>query len=425
MKRAFFSSRRSFLCTAAAAAAAPYIVPASAVGADGAVPPSDRIALGVIGCGGKGTGGMHNFRRRNDVQVVVVCDPNRQNRDRTLKAVGLGPENGYTDFRELLARRDVDAVLVATPDHWHVLVSQAAAKAGKDVYCEKPLSNTIAEGRALADTIKRYGTVFQHGTQLKSLTAVRHACELVRNGRLGDLQEIRIGSPPGQATGYPPPQPVPDWIDYDMWLGPAPVAPFTPVRVAAPGWYFISDYSKAGWIAGFGVHDMDIAQWGIGMELSGPVEVSGTGVFPASGIFDTVLTFELKFRYANGVTITMTDTGRNRHGVTFIGTKGKVFTRSEIECDPPSLMRETFGPGDVRLYRSDFHEGNFIDCVKTRRPTITPIEIAHRSTSACLLGGIALQTGRTIRWDPQTERIIGDPEAERLLSYPMRTPWRL
>jgi predicted dehydrogenase len=300
-------------------------------------------------------------------------------------------------------------------------------KAGKDVYCEKPLSNTIGEGRALVEAARRYGAVFQHGTQLHSLGTVRKACELVRNGRIGKLRQIVIGSPPGRATGRHAPMPVPEGFAYDLWQGPAPEAPFTNARVfhekGLPGWYFISEYSKAGWIAGYGVHDLDIAQWGMGLERSGPVAVEGRGVYPEDGLFDTVLTFDIVFEYANGVKVIMTDTGKNAHGVKFVGDDGWVFVRSDIDAEPKSLLREEIGPGETHLYRSPDHARNFIDCVRSRGETITPAEVAHRATSTALLGGIACRLGRRLRWDPAAERFVGDEAANGLLRCAMRSPW--
>jgi predicted dehydrogenase len=267
--------------------------------------------------------------------------------------------------------------------------------------------------------------VFQHGTQLHSLAPVRQACELVRNGRIGELKQIVIGSPPGKRTGLLPEQPVPANIDYELWQGPAPRRPYNSAVVDKKGWYFISDYSKSGWIAGYGVHDIDIAQWALGMERSGPVEIEGRGVFPNDGTYDTVTTYELRYKYANGSELIMTDTGRNRHGVTFKGSEGWVFTRSRIDASPRNLVRETFGPGEVHLYRSPGHTRNFLDCVKTRGETITPVEIAHRATSTALIGGIAVKLGRKLRWDPDKELFIGDDQANRMLSCVMRPPWRV
>jgi predicted dehydrogenase len=407
--------------------ALPLVLPARVFGADGAVAPGNRIAVGLVGCGGRMGGVAAALANVPGVGIRAVCDVFEPNRERFRQQYQLGDKDSVRDFRELLAREDIDAIAVATPDHWHVPISLAAVKAGKDVYCEKPLSNTIAEGRALVEAVNRYGAVFQHGTQLHSYGGVRRACELVRNGRLGQLKEIVIGSPPGRATGVQPAMPVPAGLDYDLWLGPAPWAPYTAARVFAhdglPGWYFVSDYSKAGWIAGFGVHDLDIAQWGLGLERSGPVRIEGTGVYPRQGLFDTVLTFRLEFTYANGAKIVMTDTGQNRHGVKFVGEQGWVFTRGEIEAEPRSLLKEEPRPGEVGLYRSVDHAQNFIECVRSRRETITPAEIAHRATSTALLGGIACRLGRPLRWDPQRETFPEDGEADRLLRCAWRSPW--
>lgn len=423
------ATRRRFLKTSAALAGAPYIIPGSALGLSGTVAPSNRIALGVIGSGGKGMNGLSNFLRCPQAQPVAVADVHADARAAACELAKLPPEAAYNDFRELLARDDVDAVLIASPDHWHALHTIAAAKAGKHVYCEKPLSNTIAEGRAVVEAVKRYGVTFQHGTQLRSFASIRFVCELARNGRMGAVDHISIGSPPGLAIGPQPLEEVPPGLDYDFWLGPAPYKPYTTRRVKAPrelpGWYFVSDYSKAGWVAGYGVHDIDLAHWGTGMEYTGPVAVEGEGVFPEDGLFDTVTTYRLEYEYANGIRLTMTDTGEHPHGVRFTGSEGWAFTRGAIECDPPSLADSLIGPNDIRLYRSDFHEANFLECIQTGRETIAPVEVAHRSTSATLIGGIALKLRRRLEWDPEREQFVRDPEANRLLSYPMRAPWRL
>ncbi len=422
-------SRRAFVKAAGLALGCPLIIPGRVLGKGGVPAPSNRVTLGYIGCGGRMNSVAAALNRVPGVQPVAVCDVFAPNRERLRRQLRLDTASSCTDFRELLAREDIDAVGIATPDHWHVFQAIAAVKAGKDVYCEKPLGNTIAEGRALVETVQRYGAVFQHGTQLHSSGGVRRACELVRNGRIGKLLEIRIGSPPGHATGTHAPQPVPDDLAYDLWLGPAPPAPYTRARIfrqdGFPGWYFISDYSKAGWIAGYGVHDLDIAQWGMGLERSGPLHIAGRAVYPRQGLFDTPLTFRIEFTYANGVKVILTDTGQNRHGVKFIGEQGWIFTRGNIEAEPKSVLRETIGPDETRLYRSDDHARNFIDCVRTRSETITPAEIGHRATSTALLGGIACQLERPLAWDPATERFVDDGAANRLLSCSPRAPWRV
>ena len=424
-------SRRTFLIQSAAAAATGLAV-RRAAGQANPTPPSERVTLGIIGVGGKGTQGMGVFLRHTDAQVVAVCDVDRAARDQAKRLVDDFHGNGdcarYRDLRELLSRSDIDAVLVATPDHWHVPASIAALDAGKDVYCEKPLSNTVREGRALVDAVRRNNAIFQHGTQLRSIRNVRFACELVRNGRIGELKRVVIGSPPGLACESPePPGPIPDGFDYDLWLGPAPYEAYTPRRVKVPGelpcWYFISDYSKSGWVAGFGVHDIDIAHWAMDTERTGPLTVEGEGVFPASGLYDTVMTYRLEMRYANGVTVLQTSTDLNPHGVRFEGTDGWIFTRGEIDGEPKSLLDVEFGPDEIRLYESDIHERNFVECVRNRKETLTPAETAHRSTTVGLIGGIALQLRRRLNWDPDAERFIDDDEANALLSCPMRTPW--
>ena len=426
-------SRRGFIkrsgTMAAGAVAFPYVVRPSALGLCQTVAPSERITVGLIGTGGRMGGVSGGLAQCPDAQRIAVCDVYAPAREKYRNALKLSPKDSYRDFRELVARPDIDAVAIATPDHWHVLAAIAAVRSGKDVYCEKPLGNTIAEGRALADAVARHGAVFQHGTQLHSLGAVRHACELVRNERIGKLHTIRIGSPPGHATGVQPAQPVPEGLDYDLWQGPVPEAPFTRARVfrypKLPGWYFVSDYSLSGWVAGYGVHDLDIAQWGMGTQYTGPVSIEGRGVFPKEGLYDTVLTYDLEFRYANGVRLIMTDTGKNAHGVRFEGDDGWVFTRSHINAEPKGLLKATIGPDETHLESSPGHVRNFIDCIKTREKTITPAEVAHRSTTVALLGGIALKLERKLNWDPTSERFIGDDDANRLLAYSMRDPWRL
>jgi predicted dehydrogenase len=428
-------SRRSFLKTAAAVVAGPYILPSSVLGLAGTTAPSNRITMGCIGLNGMGTSDMEAFLGCDGARILAVCDVETAHRERARKIVDdhygeqrrAGTYNGcdaYNDFREIIARKDIDAVMIGTPDHWHALITIAAAKAGKDIYCEKPISRTIVEGRALCDAVKRYGRVFQTGTQLRSTRAVRFACELVRNGRIGKLRTIRTYLPEGKAIEPQPPMPVPKGFDYDLWLGPAPWAPYTEKRCH----YFfryVSDYA-GGTLTDLGAHDNDIAQWGNDTERTGPIEIDGKGRFPRDGLFDTATAFKIRYRYANGVElICSTDPYPSGTGVRFEGTEGWVYTRWIVDADPKSLLSSTIGPNETHLYDSPHHQRNFLDCVKTRGETIAPAETGHRSCSIGHLGNIAMKLGRKLRWDPARERFVNDPEADRLLSAPMRPPWTL
>ncbi len=428
-------SRRAFLQRATGAATAFSIVPRRVLGM-GATPPSDRIAVGCIGVGGMGTGNMRGFLSNADVQVVAVCDLDERRReaarkglemhyaDQLQKATYKGPAT-YRDFRELLARDDIDAVSIATPDHWHCLIGIAAAQAGKDMYIEKPLSLTIAEGQALRDAVKRCGRVFQHGTQQRSDRNFRFACELVRNGRIGKLHTMRVGTPPGGTLGIEPPMPVPEGFDYDMWLGPAPWAPYTEKRCQTPYWYFISDYT-IGFLSGWGVHHLDIAQWGNGADHTTPIEIEGQGVLPEDGLCDTVTNWHVEYTYANGVKMIFTDTTKAPEAVRFEGSEGWVSVkRWEADADPKSLLTSVVGPDEVHLGEDKSHIRNFLDCVKSRKQTVAPVDVAHRSTTICHLSLIAILTGRKLKWEPEQERFINDDEANRYLSRAMRSPWHL
>jgi predicted dehydrogenase len=415
------TSRRRFLQGATAAVAFPTIIPAAVRGQN---PPSSRIQLGVIGTGGKAMGGARNFVSGTTAQITALADPNQPNMQAFRDAFKVPAARCFTDFNELLALTDIDAVLVGTPDHWHVPVSIAAARAGKHVYCEKPMSVSIAEGQALVKAIQQSGVVFQHGTQLRSQASTRTACELVRNGYFGNVRKVIIGSPPGLAIGPLDPQPVPPTLDWNRWAGPGTPVAYRDVIVGEipgkglRGWYFMKRFSPSGWVAGYGVHDIDLAHWGLGLELTGPVRVEGRGTFPKQGLFDTVLDYELTFTYADGRQILMTDTGKNRHGVKFMHENGNdwVFCRSELDASNRDLLRVPRKDSDVKLYESRLHELNFIECIQTRKPTITPVEVAHRSTSVCHIGAICLDLGRPLEWDPATEKFVNDAEANKRLA---------
>lgn len=434
VKNRAYVSRRTFLQTALAASVAPYIIPARALGLEGTAP-SERITIGCIGVNGMGTSDMRSFLALDDAQVVAVCDVDATNRERAKKIVeehyatqAAGTYKGcatYNDFREVLARPDIDAVCIGTPDHWHVLISIAAAKAGKDIYCEKPLSRTIAEGRALVNAMDQYGRVFQTGTQLRSMRSNRYACELVRNGRIGKLHTIRTYLPTGPDYGIQPVMPVPKGFDYNMWLGPAPEAPYTEKRCHF-NFRYIFDYA-GGPMTDLGAHDNDLAQWGHGTEYTGPVEVEGKGQFPQNSLFDVPLSFKVNYKYADGVDlICSTDPCPNGGtGVRFEGSDGWVFTRWNSDAEPKSLLTSKIGPNEIHLYESINHQRNFLDCIRSRAKTIAPPEIAHRSASICHIGNIAMRLGRKLQWDPDKERFVNDEEANRYLSMPLRAPWTL
>ena len=436
-------SRRDFLGTCAAVGAGlafPTIVPSSVFGAEA---PSERIALGCIGVGRMGTGDLGEALGFKQVQVVAVCDLDSKRVKIAQKRVEFtyakrspgGDYKGcatYSDYRELVARPDIDAVQIALPDHWHTVPAVEAARAGKDIFLQKPLTLTIQEGRILSDTVRRYNRVFQVGSQQRSDKEFRTACELVRNGRVGKLRQIIVGFGTDPGCGPQPTMPVPENLNYEMWLGPAPWAPYTEERVhpqnsvsARPGWLRISDYG-AGMITGWGSHHLDIVQWGMDTEYTGPVEIQGEAQFPKDGLWDVHGPFRIEYTYANGVKVICADEGKVKGGVRFEGDKGWVWvTRGRIDAEPKSLLQETIGAGETKLYVSNHHKGNFYECIKSRKATIAPVEVGHRSCTICLLGDIAMRLGRKLRWDPAKEQFRSDDEANKMLSRPMRAPWKL
>lgn len=433
-------TRRQFLRhSAAGLAAAPLAATLATRGQEPA--PSARVTMGCIGCGGQGTGDMNVFLNDPRVRVVAVCDVDRRRAEAAGKAVDAfyaqrTPNAGGAgclvtqDFRDIVAREDIDAVLVATPDHTHALISTWAARSGKDVYCEKPLAYSVAEGRAMVETVRRYGRVLQTGTQRRSDGRIRHACELVRNGRLGELRRTVVGLPRGFQIhgGYgarnPAPEPVPEGFDYDMWLGPAPDAPYTPGRCHF-NFRWILDYGE-GYISDWGAHYLDVAHWGMGMDLTGPVAIAAEAVFPEEGLYDAPTEFDIEYTYANGMKLFCST--RETLGIRFEGSEGWIHIEKpgapQVTASDDRLLRSEPRPGEIRLYRSaGGHHANFIDCVLSRQEPAAPVEIGHRSASVCHVGMIAARLGRTLRWDPAAERFVDDPEADRLLFRPMRYPW--
>lgn len=433
--RTFRPTRRGFLRAAGCAAwGAPTIIAASALGTAQVPAASERITVGIIGTGGRGRTHLEAFVHES--QVVAVADPYQARRQAAQQRVeahyaqtlGKGTYQGcaaYHDFRELLARDDIDAVSICTPDHWHAVQAVAAAASGKDVMCEKPLSVTVAEGRAVCDAMQRYGRVFQHGTQRRSEGGFAFACELVRNGRIGRLHTVRVSSEPSHANPNDPPAPVPPGFDYDLWLGPAPRVPYSPRRCVTPWWYFIADYT-IGFVAGQGVHFTDIAQWGLGTDHTGPVAIEGHGTLPPDGLCDTATAWHVEMTFANGVKLIYDDDRAFPMGVIFEGTEGKVLALcSGLSTDPPTLLTSVIRPDEIRLKRPRGHVADFVHGVRTREPTAAPVEAAHRATSLCHLTHIAILTGRKLQWDPVREQFLDDPAANRLLARGLRAPWYL
>jgi predicted dehydrogenase len=391
-------------------------------------PASERVTMALVGCGGMGRANLNGFLRQPEVQVVAVCDPDRIQRDAAQRTVETfyaettpaGAYRGcdsYRDFRDVMARRDIDAIIQATPDHWHAPIVIAAARSGKDCYGEKPLSLTIRQGRAMSDAVRRYGCVFQTGSQQRSDGRFRFACELVRNGRIGRVHRVTCGLPSGSTTGNHPPIPVPEGFDYDLWLGPAPLAPYCDKRTH---WNFrwILDYS-GGQVTDWGAHHIDIAHWGLGLEESGPIEVAGAGEFPDDGLWNAAVNYRFTAKYRTGVEIVVTNDFEN--GVRWEGESGWVFVnRGRIDAEPKTLLQETIAPHEINLPRSPGHRRNFLDCVRSRRDPIAPIEQAHRTITVSHLGNIAMQLGRSLRWDPDTEQFVDDATAERLADRAMR-----
>ena len=423
-------NRRGFLRGAAITAGAvgfPYFVPSSALGQ------GNRITLGMIGVGGHGRSvNLSGFLAQPDAQVVAVCDVDPKQIEKARRQVSdKSGNNGcaaYKDFREVLARCDIDAVMISTPDHWHVPISVAAAKVGKDICCEKP-TLTVAEGRVLSDTISKFKRVFQMSTEDRSIFVYHRMAELVRNGRIGKLHTIRVGLPGGWRIHGDPVtgrkrQPVPAGFDYDMWLGPAPFAPYAPGRCH---WNFrwIFDYS-GGQLTDWGAHIVDTVQWANDTERTGPVEVEGWGAFGRDSLYDTATEYHIEYKYANGVTMIITS---GEVHLRFEGTEGWVGNtgwRGHLQAEPKSILDSVIGPDEIHLYTELAGEHrNFLDCVKTRRDPYFPAEIGHRCCTVMHLGNISMLLGRKLKWDPEREIFPGDAEANRMLSRPRRSPWHL
>jgi len=416
-------SRRQFLVTSAA------VLWGSRLRAA----PSERVTIGMIGTGSHGVAmNLRNFLPQRDAQIVAVCDVDRQRMERARDLVNEKYGNTdcaiYGDFRAILVRSDIDAVCVSTPDHWHVPISLMAMRAGKDVICEKP-TLTIEEGRVQSDTARRLGRIFQTSTEDRSLFQYHRMAEIVRNGRIGKLQRIEVGLPSGSGVKEvtdvkPQVEPVPAGFDYELWLGPAPWAPYCEGRCHwSFRWNF--DYS-GGMLTDWGAHLLDTAQWGNDTERTGPISVEGTGKRYEGGLYDTFYEFDLHYRYANGVEMTVDGNGVR---IRFIGTDGWVGNtgwRGPLEASSREILDTPIGSSELRLYTCAGGEHrNFLDCVKTRLDPYFPAEIGHRCATVMHMGNIAMLLGRKLRWNPVKEEFLNDDTANRMRSRAMREPWSL
>lgn len=416
-------TRRGFLKGSALVAGA------MAAGARGSrVSANERIAFAAIGVGGMGRFDLGMFLTQPELQVVAVSDVDRARLEFGKSTVDKNNGNAdckaYPDFREIIARDDIDAVLIATPDHWHAFISIAAAQSGKDVYCEKPMSLTVGEGRIVADAMKRYKTVYQSGTQRRSIPCFRYAVDVAREGRLGKIHAVHTYLEPGKLAGPQPEQPVPEGFDYDRWLGQAPQRPYTAKRCHG-SFRWIYDYS-GGQLTDIGVHFNDLAQWGVGKDLTAPVEFEGRAEFPpAEDLFNTPVKYNVKAKYTDGLTLEMHD-GSPR-SVRFEGERGWICVDDDgkLTADPISLLDGA--PATREAYTAiNYHQRNFIECVYSRKATIAPPEVAHRSASLCHLANICLRLGgEKLVWNPRREKFKNSDEANAMLRRAQRQPWSL
>ena len=448
------ASRREFIKTSLGTAAAvgfPTIVPATVFGQKS---PSERINVGAIGVGRISRGhDLPAIFKYDSARVIAVCDLDATRTELGRQFVTdaytkrlskpYDAVKVYHDFHDLLANPEIDAVVISTPDHQHAIVAAAAVRAGKDVYLQKPASLTIAEGRYLSNAVQATGRILQIGSQQRSWKQFHRACELVRNGRIGEIKHVEIGLPGDPSGGDPTPMPIPQGFNYDAWLGSTPVVPYTVDRVMPqkgfdrPGWLRMEQFG-AGMITGWGAHHVDTAHWGMNTEYTGPVEIWGTAEFPKTGLWNVHGKFLTHARYANG--ITMDISGDFPNGIKWYGTEGWIFvTRDEMTtptagtgkattieplmASNPKILDSVIGPNEIHLDTSSEHHANWLDCVRSRKQPLAPIEIGHRACSTCLLHHIAMKANRHLHWDPERERFNHDDEANAMLSRPQRPPY--
>ncbi|MGB5370313.1 MAG: Gfo/Idh/MocA family oxidoreductase [Flavobacteriaceae bacterium] len=449
--------RRKFIANSTLGAAAmvgfPTIVPAHVLGKDA---PSNKINIGQIGCG--------RIARVHDIQETIqfegarfisVCDVDA---DRAIDAKvlikshynnqpgkeGYADVETYGDYREMLLNKDLDAVMISTPDHWHAQPAMEAALAGKDIYLQKPTSLTIKEGQQLMEVVKKTGVILQVGTQQRSMPQFRVAAELVRNGRIGKIHTVKIGLPGDPSGPDAPEMPIPPNLNYDMWLGSTPNVPYTEMGVHPhkgydrPGWLRLEQYG-AGMITGWGQHHYDSAAWGMDTEYTGPKYVEALADFPRSGLWNVHGDFMVKQEYENGITVLTS--GGYTNGIRYEGTDGWIFvsrgdynasasdpvdmekSSKALDASDPDILHSTIGENELHLYKSDNQHGNWLECIKTRNEPISPIEIGHRACSVCLISHIAMKFSRRLEWDHKTEMFLNDDEANAMLSRDQRRPY--
>jgi predicted dehydrogenase len=426
-------SRRQFLATTAAVIAAPTIIPASALGQGSRPAPSERITMGIVGWGMMGPGNTDGFMKQSDCQVVAACDLDKRYLDKAVGAVNKFYGNqdckAYHDFREMMARDDIDAIMLAVPDHWHALTSIEAAKNKKDIYGEKPLARTVAEQQAIVKAVQKHDRIWQTGSWQRSRDTFHKAAEIVRNGLIGKVTRVEVGLPGGHAdfkktVSTPPPE-----LDYDLWLGPAEKVPYIEARVHMNWrWHY---NTGGGQLLDWMGHHGDIAHWGLDFDNTGPMEVEGQGEFPPKdAIWNTATKYYVTLKYPKDVTMIVAGGHSDiKMGTKWIGTDGWVWVdRGGFDASNPEWKTMKQLPDDLRkvkLTESRDHYRNFLDSVKSRKPAITPVETAHRSLVPGHLGLISMMVGRKIKWDAKKERIVGDEEASKLLTREYRAPWKL
>lgn len=450
MKRRVFI--KNTVTTAAGAIVMPTIVPSSVFGRNA---PSNKINIGQIGCGRMGRGDVSGTIKYDRARFVAVCDVDSKRMADGKKMIedfynektgstGYVDVKMYENYQDMLLNRDIDAVIISTPDHWHEQPAMEAALARKDIYLQKPNSLTVAAGRQMSDVVQRQGIILQVGTQQRSSEQFRLAAELVRNGRIGKLHTVKVGLPGDPAGPDAPEMPVPPNLNFDMWLGSTPVVPYTEIGVhpqndyGRPGWLRLENYGS-GMITGWGQHHFDSAAWGMDTEYTGPVSVEAVAEFPRSGLWNVHGDFMVKAEYENG--IHMYTSGGFPNGIRYEGTDGWIFvsrgayratasdpveadaSRRALDASDPEILKSKIGPGEINLYRSDDHYGNWLDCIVSRRQPICPVEIGHRGCTVCLISHIAMKIPGRLEWDPRAERFRNNDAANAMLSRPQRYPY--